>query len=110
MDETNETVTVSGTSGSLTVNSATISLTDDDDAPTAITLTVNDNSVGEGDGATTITVTATVDGATRFAEATTVSVNVGGQRHGDGGGLPRRCRRSTSLSPRGRRAIRRPSR
>ena len=78
VDETNETVTVSGTSGTLTVNSATITLTDDDAAPTAITLTVNDNSVGEGDGATTIRVTATVDGTTRFAEATTVSVSVAG--------------------------------
>ena len=78
VDETDETITVSGISGSLTVNSATISLTDDDDAPTAITLTVDDNSVGEGDGATTITVTATVDGTTRFAEATTVTVSVGG--------------------------------
>ena len=78
VDETNETVTVSGTSGSLTVNSATISLTDNDAAPTSITLTVNDNSVGEGDGATTITVTATVDGATRFAAATTVTVSVAG--------------------------------
>ena len=78
VDETNETITVSGTSGTLTVNSATITLTDDDAAPTAITLTVNDNSVGEGDGATTITVTATVDGATRFAEATTVGVSVAG--------------------------------
>ena len=77
-DETNETITVSGTSGSLTVNAATITLTDDDDAPTAITLTVDDDSVAEDDGATTITVTATVDGASRFAEATTVTVNVAG--------------------------------
>ena len=50
VDETNETITVSGTSGSLTVNSATITLTDDDGAPTSITLTVDDSSVGEGDG------------------------------------------------------------
>ena len=77
-DETNETITVSGTSGSLTVNSATIALTDDDDAPTAITLTVDDNSVAEDDGATTITVTATVDGTSRFVDATTVTVSVGG--------------------------------
>ena len=78
VDETNETVMVGGTSGSLTVNAATITLTDDDDAPTAITLTVNDNSVAEDDGATTITVTATVDGTTRFATATTVTVSVAG--------------------------------
>ena len=77
-DETNETITVSGTSGSLTVSSATITLTDDDDAPTAITLTVDDNSVAEDDGATTITVTATVDGASRFVGATTVTVSVAG--------------------------------
>ncbi len=77
-DETNETITVSGTSGSLTVSSATITLTDDDDAPTAITLTVDDNSVAEDDGATTITVTATVDGASRFVDPTTVTVSVGG--------------------------------
>ena len=76
VDETDETVTVSGSSGSLTVNSATISLTDDDAAPTAITLTVNDDSVAEDDGATTITVTATVDGTMRFAAATTVTVSV----------------------------------
>ena len=77
-DETDETVTVSGTSGSLTVNSATITLTDDDAAPTSITLTVNDDAVSEGDGDTTITVTATVDGTTRFAEAKTVTVSVAG--------------------------------
>ena len=60
------------------MSSATITLTDDDEAPTSITLTVDDNSVGEGDGATTITVKATVDGTTRFATATTVSVSVAG--------------------------------
>ena len=78
VDETDETITVSGTSGSLTVNSDTISLTDDDGTPTSITLTVNDNSVAEDDGVTTITVTATVNGTTQFAEAKTVSVSVGG--------------------------------
>ena len=57
-DETDETITVGGTSSGLRVNSATISLADDDGAPTAITLTVDDASVGEGDGATTITVEA----------------------------------------------------
>ena len=76
VDETDETITVSGVSGSLTVNSDTITLADDDAAPTSITLTVNDNSVGEGDGATTITVTAAVDGSTRFVDARTVRVSV----------------------------------
>ena len=78
VDETDETVTVSGISGSLTVNSDTITLTDDDAAPTSITLTVDDDGVGEGDGATTITATATVDGATRFVDSRTVRVSVSG--------------------------------
>ena len=78
VDETNETITVGGTLSGLTVNPDTISLTDDDAAPTAITLTVDDSSVGEGDGATTITVKATVDGSTRFATAKTVRVSVAG--------------------------------
>ena len=77
LDETDEMVTVSGASGSLTVNPATIDLTDDDATP-SITLTVDDDSVGEGDGATTITVTATVGGTTRFAATTTVRVSVAG--------------------------------
>ena len=78
VDENDETITVYGASGSLTVSSATIALTDDDATPTAITLTVDDGSVAEDDGATTITVTATVDGGTRFATATTVTVSVAG--------------------------------
>ena len=78
VDETDETITVSGVSGSLTVNSATINLTDDDGTPTSLTLTVNDNSVGEDEGATTITVTATLNGTTQFAEAKTVEVSVAG--------------------------------
>ena len=78
VDETDETVTVSGISGSLTVNSDTITLTDDDAAPSSITLTVDDDGVGEGDGATTITATATVDGATRFVDSRTVRVSVSG--------------------------------
>ena len=80
VDETDETVTLSGTSyaSALRVNPATITITDNDAAPTSITLTVDDNSVAEDDGATTITVTATVDGTTRFAAATTVTVSVAG--------------------------------
>ena len=80
LDETDETVTVGGTSSGLTVNSDTITLTDDDAAPSSITLTVDDDSVGEGegDGATTITVTATVDGTTRFTDSRTVRVSVSG--------------------------------
>ena len=60
-DETDETLTVSGASGSLTVNSATISLTDDDGAPT---LSINSPSVNEGDsGSTNLTFTVSLDAA-----------------------------------------------
>ena len=87
VDETDETITLTGfaqpwpplgLSNRLRVNPATITLTDDDAAPTSITLTVDDDSVGEGDSAGTITVTAAVDGTTRFATAKTVRVSVSG--------------------------------
>ena len=76
--ENSETITVSGTHGSATVGSATITLTDDDAAPTTVALSVNDTSVAEGDGAQTITVTATVGGSTRWGTAQTVAVSVAG--------------------------------
>ena len=56
----------------------TVTITDNDAAPTSIVLSVDDASVGEGDGATTITVTATVAGATRFAQPQSVAVTVTG--------------------------------
>ena len=100
-DEADETITVDGTSTGLTVNSATIRLTDDDGTATSITLTVDNDSVGEGDGATTITVTATLNGTTALAATTTVSVSVRrAARHRRW--ISRRCRISTSRSPPGR--------
>ena len=78
LDEANETINVTGTSGSLTITSATVTITDDDAAPTGITLTVSPATVGEGDGETEITVTATVNGSTRYVDAKTVTVSVGG--------------------------------
>ena len=56
----------------------TVTVTDDDAAPSGITLTANPDSVTENGGAKTITVTAAVNGATRYAQARTVSVSVGG--------------------------------
>ncbi|MYB03902.1 MAG: transposase, partial [Acidimicrobiaceae bacterium] len=82
-DETNETVTVSGSSGTLTVTSATATLIDDDAAPTGIALSVDDDAVSEGDAAQTITVTATVQGTTRYALAKTVTVSVAGSGDAD---------------------------
>ena len=58
-------------SGTVTVNT-----TDDDTAPTGITLTASPDSVAEGGGGQTISVTATIDGSIRFTEAKTVAVSV----------------------------------
>ena len=77
--------------GSLPVNSARISLTDDDGVPTSLTLTVDDDTVGEGDGPATIRVTATLNGTGRFGEAKTVRCARVGKWHRDRGGFPRRC-------------------
>ncbi len=76
LDEADETVTVSGTSAGLTITGDEITIEDDDDASTGITLSAAPDSVGEEDGATTITVTAAVNGSTRYAEAKTVTVSV----------------------------------
>ena len=78
LHEGNETISLVGTLTSVMVTDATITLTDDDAAPTGITLTVSPATVGEGDGETEITVTATVNGSTRYVDAKTVTVSVGG--------------------------------
>ena len=61
LDEADETVTVSGSSSGLTVNPATISLTDNDASPT---LSIDSPSVTEGDsGAKNLTFTVTLSAA-----------------------------------------------
>ena len=61
VDEADETVTVSGSSSGLTVNPATISLTDNDATPT---LSIDSWSVNEGDsGAKNLTFTVTLSAA-----------------------------------------------
>ena len=85
LDETNETFNVSGTSGSLTITPATITITDDDAAPDAITISVDTDTgtvgtqttIAEDGGAKTVRVTATITDETRFVEAKTVTVEVG---------------------------------
>ena len=83
LHEGNETISLEGTLADetladVTVTDATITLTDDDAAPTGITLTVSPATVDEGAGETEITVTATVNGTTRYVDAKTVTVSVGG--------------------------------
>ena len=73
------TVSAVGTDyASETAEGVTVTVTDDDAAPSGITLTANPDSVTENGGAKTITVTAAVNDATRYAQARTVSVSVGG--------------------------------
>ena len=60
-----------------------VSNTDDDVAPTSITLTVDTNSLSEGDNATDVEVTATLNGST-VSTATTVTLNLGGSAMGSG--------------------------
>ncbi len=84
IDETDETITVSGSVSEVTVNSAELSLTDDDAMP-SITLSVDtdsstegaQSSIGEGAGAKTVRVTATIDGTTRLVTAQKITVAVG---------------------------------
>ena len=76
--EGDETISLDGDLEELQVMGSTIIITDDDAAPTGITLTVDPDSVGEEDGEPEITVTATVNGNTRYTDAKTVTVSVGG--------------------------------
>ena len=76
--EGDETISLDGDLEELQVMGSTIIITDDDTAPTGITLTVDPASVGEEDGKPEITVTATVNGTTRYKDAKTVTVSVGG--------------------------------
>ena len=81
-DESDETFTVSissptgggGTTSLGTAKSVTTTITDDDDAPTGITLSASPSSLGEDDGKTDITVTATLDGESTRTSATVVTI------------------------------------
>ena len=72
--EGDETVILTGTASGLTPGTATLTITDNDSAPTAVTLSLSPNSISEGDAATDITVTASL-GSTALPTATTVSVS-----------------------------------
>ena len=74
-----ETVGITGatTVSGLTVGETSMTITDDDAAPSGITLVADPDTVTENGGARTVTVTATVNGATRYAAAKTVTVKVG---------------------------------
>ena len=85
VDETDETVTVSGAVAalpSLVVNAATLTLTDDDVASETIALSLDRTEVAENAGDTTVTVTATLNASARIA-ATEVALTVSGSGAAD---------------------------
>ena len=82
LDEENETLTLTlsnpSTDTAIGTATATGTITDDDAAPTGITLTASPDTVAENvQTAPTVTVTATVNGSTRYVAKKTVTVTVG---------------------------------
>ena len=77
IEESAETLTVSGDVTGLTVDPATVTITDNDEASTKVTLSLDRNSISEGAGRTTVRVTGTLNGAVRTSP-TAVTVSVGG--------------------------------
>ena len=80
-DQRSATVTHTASGGDYGSQSKNVAVTvsDDDAAPTGITLKVDPSSVVENvTSAPTVTVTAAVNGTTRYADAKTVAVKVGG--------------------------------
>ena len=74
------TVTISGPSGgggaipTIGTASVTTTITDDDDAPSGITLSATPNTLGEDAAATSVTVKATLNGGTTRTSATVVTL------------------------------------
>ena len=85
--EGDETVLITGTVDGLDVTPAEVTITDDDDEPTGITLRVTPNSVGEGDEDTVLNVKAVLAGGDRRPVDTTVTLSVeGAALPAEGGG------------------------
>ncbi len=74
--EDEEMVKVSGKATGFTVESAYLTITDDEIAPTTINLTLTDSTVGEEDGLTSVEVTAAWEGTTPIESETRVDVSV----------------------------------
>ena len=72
-----ETATVSGSANGLTVDPATLTITENDAMPAKVILSLDPSTVSEGSGGTPIEVTATLDGAA-LTSPTTVTVSVAG--------------------------------
>ena len=66
---------------SLTAGTATLTITDNDAAPTAVTLAVNPASAAEHAEATAITVTASLNGSQRTEDTAVTVSRTGGTGH-----------------------------
>ena len=76
--EGDETVTIAGSAGDLSVTPAEVTITDDDAAPTGVTLTLAPAVVGEAAGETGLTVTATLTGGDARIADTEIELSVEG--------------------------------
>lgn len=76
-DEQDETITL-GSTNSLVIQGSSITIVDDDQAPTGISVSVNPDVVAENSGPTEVTVTISVTGGTRYAEEKALTVSVAG--------------------------------
>ena len=76
--EGDETVSITGTADGLTVDPAEVTITDDDEPPTGVTLTLAPDVVGEGAGETELEVTATLTGGGSRTDDTPVALAVEG--------------------------------
>ena len=76
-DETDETIYVSSTHAGIP-DSATVTIVDDDDAPSGIDLVVSPDTVTEDGGAAVVTLSAAVQGGTTYGEASSLPISVAG--------------------------------
>ena len=78
VDDDGASIRITGTSDGFDVTEAIVTVTDDDDAPTGVTLSLSQNTIGEGDDETELTVTATLTGGGLRTEDTQVVLSVEG--------------------------------
>jgi hypothetical protein len=76
-DEQDETITFSSTNPLVTQGSS-ITIVDDDQAPTGIAVTVSPDVVAENSGPTEVTVSIRVTGGTRYAEEKMLTLSIAG--------------------------------
>ena len=78
IDDGGASIRITGTSDGFVVTEAVITVIDDDNDPTGVTLALSQDTIGEGDGETELTVTATLTGGGLRTEDTQVVLSVEG--------------------------------